>query len=104
MSSLHASTGCWKPSEGGDSYSLLGPVGGSREAFPRGDLVFLEGSPLADLPVIEGDIINPILPGAYYRDGKYAAGELPSLPSPIFFRARFGVCSRYRVRRGEPQR
>jgi CRISPR-associated protein Cmr6 len=63
----------------------------------RGDLLFLEGSPV-DPPVVERDVINPIF-AAYYRDTKTPPASYLS-PSPIFFltlgsksRYRFGVAS-----------
>jgi CRISPR-associated protein Cmr6 len=65
---------------------------------PRcGDLVFLEGSPVAS-PVVERDVINPLF-GSYYRDGKTPPANYLS-PQPLFFLAlaagclyQFGVAS-----------
>jgi CRISPR-associated protein Cmr6 len=63
----------------------------------RGDLLFLEGTPLAP-PVIERDVKNPIM-GAYYRDHRTPPASYLG-PSPLFFltvgarsRYQFGVAS-----------
>jgi CRISPR-associated protein Cmr6 len=57
----------------------------------RGDLLFLEGTPV-EPPVVERDVICPVF-GAYYRDhATPLAGYLS--PSPIFFLA-VGARSRY---------
>ena len=74
---------------------LLGKV--EKDAGLRGDLLFLEGTPV-EPPVVERDVINPLY-GPYYRDGKTPPANYLS-PSPIFFLAvgsgshyQFGVAS-----------
>jgi CRISPR-associated protein Cmr6 len=82
---------CWvleSPDEEMDT--LLGKA--EEDQKLRGDLLFLEGSPI-EPPAVERDVINPIF-GAYYRDSNTPPASYLS-PSPIFFMA-LGSPSRYR--------
>ncbi len=63
----------------------------TEESSLRGDLLFLEGTPV-EPPVVERDVINPIF-GAYYQDRRTPPANYLA-PSPIFFLA-VGARSRY---------